>query len=210
MLTRAAGRPKLTQERMPSRAVRVLANNDAMFRAIEEVLQRHAGRVKSVTIIQYSGVNIASVVRRILEETSATVEVYLADPTRGINNHQKRRIKEWRDKFGNEMRGVRTQGSWRQFTYDAPGSIRGVLIHGLVLFVGAYVYEVVRTIGQQPTLDIRGGEMPLLEIPADHPDFYILAQAIEAMVDNWKTEKNSMGRFTAAEVSYRYDGKDRE
>jgi hypothetical protein len=37
-----------------------------------------------------------------------------------------------------------------------------------------------------PQLDTRGGEMPLLAIPADHPDFKTLSYEVLDMIENWK------------------------
>jgi hypothetical protein len=181
-----------------SQAVRVLPNNDAMFRAVSDLLDRSADEIKKVTVVQYSGVNVMSTVRAILSKTSAEIEVYFVNHSWGVNDHQKRRVKELAQKFGNELRGIRSRGHWRQFTYDAPGSIRAVLIEGHVLFVGAYQYEVVTAL-EPHVLDICGGEMPLLMVPFGHPGFQMLSDAIDAMVNNWKQEKDSKGHLTAIE-----------
>ena len=178
--------------------IRVLRNNDEMANAVKEIINRSRNRIAKVTVIQYSGVNVTSTVRDILERTSASVDVYLVDPTQAavINEHQKKRATEKRDQFRRDVLGVKSSGKLQQFTYNTPGAIRAVLIEGEALFVGAYLYEVVETLGL-PVLDICGGEMPLFEVPYSHPGFSRLASVIEDMVTNWKQEKNSKGLFTA-------------
>jgi hypothetical protein len=178
--------------------IRVLHNNHEMAQAVKELINRNPEGIAKVTVIQYSGVNSVSTVRDILERTNATVEVYFVDPAQAatINEHQKKRTTATRDEFRRDVLGVKPSAKLQQFSYNTPGAIRAVLIEGQALFVGAYLYQVVGTLGPA-VLDICGGEMPLFEVPYGHAEFLRLAKLIEDMVKNWKEEKTSKGQFTA-------------
>jgi hypothetical protein len=89
------------------------------------------------------------------------------------------------EQFSNELDPRARGGSTLEiFTYQAPASIRAVVIVGRVLYIGAYFYKVEPI--SAPKFDTRGGEMPLFAIPSGHPDFQVFSDEIVKMVDNWK------------------------
>lgn len=191
----------LDQEK--ARAIRVLTKNEAMHREVSELIDRKGEDLRKVIVIQYSGINVVSTVREIYSRTAAEIEVYLVHPSQAaaVNGHQGQRVNDWRRQFRNELQKLRSPGgSWRQFTYNAPGSIRAVLIEGQILFLGPYFYEVVEHPAEHSPakreLDIRGGDMPLLAIPVNHPGFETPQERIQEMVSIWKEERDSNGRLT--------------
>ena len=177
-----ARKPPLSQ---PVPQIRILLKNAAMHMDIHNLLAQNPANIQRVVIVQYSGRNVKDIVDEIWVKTSADIDLYLKDPAEAINKHQEKRITEMLEKFSNELdTRARGGGVLEIFTYQAPGSVRAVLIDGRRLYIGAYFYKVVPV--SAPELDTRGGEMPLLVIPSDHPDFRVLSNEVLDMVDNWK------------------------
>ena len=177
-------------------AIRVLQNNREMFHEVRDFLKRSDDSVQKVIVVQYSGRNVKDPLGEILDRPGIEVEIYLAKPADWcINEHQKNRIIEFCAKFRNEFRRARNR-NWRIYMYDAPGSVRAVLIKGHVLFLGPYLYEIVDTLDPNE-LDIRGGDEPLLMVPSGNPGFDLLAQRLEIMVEHWKHTRDYHGNVTA-------------
>ena len=152
---------------------------------INSLLVHTPENIRRVVIVQCSGRNVKDVVDELWVKTSADIELYLVDPAHAINGHQKSRITEMLEKFANELdpraRGV---GTLEIFTYQAPASVRAVLIEKRSLYIGAYFYKVMPI--STPDFDTRGGDMPLLVVPSDHDDFPVLSNEVLDMVENWK------------------------
>lgn len=182
------------QKLQENSAIRVLRNNGEMYDQVRDFLKRSAD-VRKVIVVQYSGWNVSDTLREILDRRGIDVEIYLVKPSRSVNEHQQARVIEFARKFRNQFREARNR-NWQLFTYDAPGSIRAVLIKGHMLFTGAYQYEVVETLDPQ-VLDIRGGEKPLLMVPAGNPGFEMLANELEDLVASWKQTRDHSGNVTA-------------
>ena len=183
------------QKLQENSAIRVLRNNGEMRDQVRDFLNRRADTVRKVIVVQYSGWNVADTLREILDRPGIDVEIYLVKPSRCVNEHQQARVTEFARKFRNQFREARNR-NWQLFTYDAPGSIRAVLIKGQVLFTGAYQYEVVDTLDPH-VLDIRGGEKPLLMVPSGNPGFEMLATELEDLVASWKQTRDHSGNVTA-------------
>jgi hypothetical protein len=166
-------------------SIRILPRNSAILTDIKTVLGQKGGSIGRVIIVQYSGVNITNIVDEIRLHTNADIELFLADPSRAINDHQAVRIQERLDKLSNDLdTHARGTGVVDVYTYEAPAAVRAVLISGRMLYIGAYYYKVMPI--SEPKFDIRGGEMPLLAVPSNHQDFEVLSREIVDMVDNWK------------------------
>jgi hypothetical protein len=196
MLTLLLG-TRITRSRQ--RNISVLSDNSKIVEEVGKLLKWDSKNIKRVTIVQYSGKNILGVIKQIMRETSADVEVFLVKPSSAINKHQTDRTNEGLATFLNDTCEIRTSARVKRFLYDAPGAIRAVLIEGHVLFFGAYQYEVIDKLGD--ILDIRGGDDPLFMVPYNNPNFEMLASAVRQMVENWKYKENAVGQVTAEDYA---------
>jgi hypothetical protein len=172
--------------------IHLLKDNRSMHGEISQKLQSRSGlsEAQRVLIIQYSGRWIMDTVNDIWRETNANVDIYLVDPPVAINPHQKKRCGDTLNNFENDLVTVQDRvGTMQVFTYPGKAaSIRAVLFQGHMLYLGSYLFkQVAHTIGEPPDLDPRGGEIPLLAIPAKNPAFGPLSECLTEMVKNWQT-----------------------
>ncbi len=152
--------------------------------------QREAGKpVQSAKVIQFSGANATELVR-LLVEAGINVDLYLGDvkfPKQINNQHQADRVVNNRfSKLKNEVlpNGLKPGvGQFRLFRYDAPASLRAVLIDDGFVAVGSYVYMKKDIEGL--VLDIRGREMPMFVVQAGHPDFLAVSAIVKDTIENW-------------------------
>lgn len=149
-------------------------------------------------VIQYTGVNALDLVRRLV---GCEVETYLfvisPESKHIISGYQLRRLKENIEQMRNRLefsdRTVDLDSLLHLYAYDAPGSVRGLLldrvtpggmpVHEIVAYA-PYLYMQKSPEGES-IIDIRGGEIPGVLLNPTHDGFDVVARTIESLVKNW-------------------------
>jgi hypothetical protein len=71
------------------------------------------------------------------------------------------------------------------YRYDAPGSIRAISIDDDFLALGSYTYLKKRRRASSETVDIRGGELPMVIFHKTHAGFPVLKGMLKRLLNNW-------------------------
>ena len=150
-------------------------------------------QVQSATLIQMSCLNERHLLRE-LWSAGARIELYIsaANIEFGVSKWQKDRIARFLEELPNELQNIDPcKGSCRIdiYKYNAPASIRAVLIDDKILTSGPYLYQKHRLGEQGNLLDVRGAELPLLLLTRNDPDFETVRVMILRLIENWKREK---------------------
>ncbi len=177
-------------------------HNFDVFPEIKEYIDQN--RVQNATIIQMSCLNEMHVVRE-LWSTNATVEVYVSSGRKnfGVSAWQQNRVRRFLKELPNELQNIPCSGACGQivvYKYDAPASIRAILIDDKVLTLGCYLYQKHQLNSRSKILDVRGGELPLMLLTKKDSDFEIVRNMLLRLIDNWKTE-----RVVKLYKTYRHD-----
>jgi hypothetical protein len=178
--------------RIPS--ITVAENNNHLTEEIGRYLeqQRRLGKPpQRAKVIQFSGVNATKMVQ-LLVEAGVNVELYLGNVNFARylkNEHQEERI------VGNRFSKLRNDvmpdgsrpgmGTFQLFRYDAPASIRAVLIEDGFVALGGFIYMMKEIDPDDLVLDVRGGEKPMFIVQAGHPHFLMVAKVVRDTIENW-------------------------
>jgi hypothetical protein len=169
----------------------VRTDNYVAFPELLDYITRH--KVRTATLIQMSCINAQQVLRE-LWRTNAHAEVFVSAANRefGVSEWQRGRVERFLRDLPNELQNIVDHGESGQidiYRYNAPASIRAVLIDGDILTVGTYLYQKHAIPGHGRILDVRGGEVPLLLFTPKDPEFATFRNMIVRLVENWKKER---------------------
>jgi len=169
-----------------SSQIRILRNNAEMLADIHALVRENDETVHRVWAVQYSARNVKDVLVYLADLPNAELEVFVKEPGSAINPRQTARIQETLDEFKqNEISPkARARDHVRVYTYRAPGAVRAIVIDQRLIYIGCFLYRLEKI--SAPDLDARGGDVPLLVIPAGHPKFALISDSIKDMIKNWK------------------------
>jgi len=182
------------------RSTDVFHKNVDLVTHIESYIEQAAAkddRSLRAAIIQYTSANAVELVRALLWKNAPT-HLYVISPKSKhiINRHQRRRLRESLAELPNRLRRPGEdldESLLAVYGYDAPGSIRAVLIERSTgegdwtpdfVAVGSYVYMKMN-LRKDEKLDIRGGELPGLVLRPKHEGFQVFAKMIHRTIKNW-------------------------
>jgi hypothetical protein len=201
----------------------VLETNADLIAEIANYLnecERRRKPIESAILLQYSAQNARDILRKLYWEGVKTT-LYIANPnSRAKGNkfwfseHQSACIRDTLKNLRNYIELLRKPAAVADaseqvdprlevFQYSAPGSLRVVKLGEDFLAVGAYAY-MVKTPKAVPSLDIRGGELPMILFRKEHSGFEMLNTMVEATIRNWhdndvvKSVAKFPSRMTAA------------
>lgn len=153
--------------------------------------------VKHATIIQYSGVMITNTLLELMKK-GVNVSLWLHNPETAVSTHQRDRILSsingMEDQLKTSYEGKR-RPKLTIYYYDAPASIRGILVDDKMLIIGWYTYNhQIKAHPKDDAFKIAGHNKVSLRVDKEDPGFNSLRSMFQAQIMDYEQHKNATGQ----------------
>lgn len=172
---------------------------EEMYRYLIHEIEK-LNKVEKAILIQYTSRKASPLIWTLLNK-GARVVVYVKNPdSEVINEAQKERIIREIQELPIEVRG--TPGTLEVHKYDAPASVRGVMIDNRVMAIGWYSYEYVSKSNRNPNypqgnpndkFGIWGHDVPGMLLYKGTREFENLKELFYNQVSNYQKNIKDMG-----------------
>ena len=177
-------------DKAAARTEHVFPEQGHAYRQLIDYIENHD--VGSAIFLQYSGQKSMDVLEAVLKKRGVTVEVFIQQKefARRIGSaRQEKLIAGAIDTFRERSKEIPNSSTFKVYEFEAPASIRAILIDDKILCLGHYTVELGRA-GQQSNPDDRisvsGHDRPTMIYRSGTTQFEIFSTMVTRLADNFR------------------------
>jgi hypothetical protein len=161
-------------------------DNNHLFRAaLSDYIESNGKNIKRAILIQYSGYNVLPLLQDLWRNTDAEIHLYVLSPEgKYALDNQRERIGKFEKELPRELSETNTEAVLHYWHYDVPASPRIITLNDDLIALGPFLYQA-RDHKSQETLDVWGGEVPIMLVRNTDPDFSLVWNMTDMLVRNW-------------------------